>query len=116
MYPAAAKPGLRDSEGLPLAAEYMIGRHPDIVVADVAVRGVRGGFPTDTDVADDLDARSLGGHDKQRHLLVRARLGIGHRHHDVERREPGVGREPLLAVDHPVVSVAGRGGGEQTRI
>ena len=58
MYPAAAQPGLRDGEGLPLAAEYMIGRHPDIVVPNVAVRGVRGGFSTDTDVADDLDRKT----------------------------------------------------------
>ena len=36
----AAQPGLGDREGLALAAEHVVGRHPDVGVADVAVRGV----------------------------------------------------------------------------
>ncbi len=33
-------------------------------------------------------------------------VGIGHRHHDEERRRPGVGREELPSLDDPLVAVA----------
>ena len=116
VYPPAAEAGLGDRECLALAAEDMIGRYPHVVVAHVTVRGVRRGLPAHPDVADDLHARCVGGNDEQRHLLVRAGLRIGDRHDDVERREPGVRGEPLLAVDHPVVTVALGAGGEQPGI
>jgi len=55
MNAAAAQPGLCDREGLSLAAEDVVGRHPDVGVTDVAVRGMR--LRADAHVADDLDAR-----------------------------------------------------------
>ena len=47
---------------------------------------------------------------------MRRRFGVGHRHHDRERRAVGRRREPLLAVDHVVVAVGDCGGGEQHRV
>ena len=45
-------------------------------------------------------------HQEHRRALVHGHVRVGHRHHDRERRVPEVRREPLLAVDHPLVAVA----------
>ena len=47
------------------------------------------------------------GHDEHRHPLVRLRVGVGDHHDDEERGVAGVGREPFLALDHPLVTVPG---------
>ena len=113
---ATAEARLRDHERLPLTAQHVIGRDADIGVADVAVAGAVRRLGPHADVADDLDARGLGRNDEQRHLVVGARLGVGHGHDDEERGVLGVGGKPLLTVDHPVVAVPGRGGDELSRV
>ena len=110
----AAQPGLRDREGLALTAEDVVGRHPNVGVTDVAVRGVR--LRADADVADDLDARCSGGDDEQGHFVAGAGVGIGDRHDDEKRGVAGVGGKPFLAVDDPGVAVALGAGHEQARI
>ena len=43
-------------------------------------------------------------------------IGVGDGHHDQEVRHRGVGAEPLVPVDHPLVTVAHRRGLEERRI
>ena len=45
-----------------------------------------------------------------------AGVGVGDGHHDPERRALGARREPLVAVDHPVVAVADRARAERRRV
>jgi hypothetical protein len=66
----------------------------------------------ESDVADDVHAGGVSGQQEHRHPLIGADVGVGHHHHDQERRGIGVGREVLPAVDHPVVAVAHRTCGE----
>ena len=68
------------------------------------------------DVADDRDARRVGVDDQHRSALVWPGVGVGDRHHDQEVGDRAVGREPLVAVDHPVVAVARRAGLQQRRV
>ena len=68
------------------------------------------------DVAQDLHARRVDGHDQHRGALVLVRVGVGDRHHDQEVRHRRVGGEPLAAVDDPLVAVEHRGGLEQRRV
>ena len=46
----------------------------------------------------------------------RTHVGFGHRHDDDEGGSLEAGREPLLAVDHPLVAVVPGRGGEQRRV
>ena len=114
--PAPAEPGLGDGEPLAPLAEQVVGGDPDVVVANVRVSGDAPVAAVQADVADDLDARRVGRHDEHRHAPVRLDVGIGDRQHDQERGEAGVGREPLLAVDHPLVAVALGAGRELRRV
>ena len=113
---AAAQTSLGDDKRLAFTAEHVVERDPDVGVAHVGVAGVLLGLGAEADVAHDLDAGRVGGNDEHRHALVGADLGIGHRHHDEEAGVAGVGREPLLAVDHPLVTVALAAGDEQGRV
>ncbi len=47
------------------------------------------------------------GHDQHRHPLVRLRVRVRDHHDDEERGVARVGREPFLALDHPLVTVPG---------
>ena len=102
-----------DGEGRALIAEEMIGRHPDIVVAQVPVARLRLGLGAETDVADDLDAGGIGRHDEHRHALIGRDVGVGDHHHDEEGGVAGVRGEPLLAVDDTFVAVPPSVGDEQ---
>ena len=52
----AAEAGLRDDEGLSLAAEQGLRRHADVLVMDQRVRAVTVGLAGQADVAHDVDA------------------------------------------------------------
>ena len=53
----------------------------------------------------ELVARRVGRDDDLAHAPVRRRVRVGHRHHDPEGGALGGRREPLVAVDHPLVAV-----------
>ena len=84
---AAPEPTLREDSGAVLGAEKMIGGHNHILVLDVIVQSRLRHY---------LHARRVAWHDEH---AVRA-----HHEEDV-RRTPGA-REPLLAVDDPLVADA----------
>ncbi len=109
---SAAEPRLGDEEGLAASAEHVVLGDPNLVVANVCVRTIFFTVVAEGHVANDFDARRLGGDDEHRHLLVGRVVGVGHRHDDEERGETGVGGEPLLAVDDPLVAVGHRLRGE----
>ena len=52
----------------------------------------------------------VGGHEQHRMARVPRRLGVGQRHHDIERaaRIAGARRPPFLAVEHPFVALKAR--------
>ena len=56
-------------------------------------------------VAHDRHARRVDRHDEHRGALVAVRVGVGDRHDDQEVGHRGVGGEPLVAVDDPLVAV-----------
>ncbi len=118
VHAAAAEPGLGDLEALARRPQHRVERHPDLVVADVALGALVQVVTLvhRRDVADDLNAGGLGRNDEHRHPLVRPGVGVGHRHHDEERRVARVGREPLLALDHPLVTIKRRLADELLRI
>ena len=64
----------------------------------------------------DLDARSLRRDDDLRRSPVRLGVRVGDRHHDPERRPLRTRREPLVAIDHPLVSVAHSSRSQSRRI
>ncbi len=68
------------------------------------------------DVADDVHARRVDVHQEHRGALVRARVGVGDRHHDQEVRDRAVRGEPLVPVDDPFVTLAHGRGGQQRRV
>ena len=107
---AAAEAGLGDGERLTLTAEQRVLGHPHVVVVDERVRALVHRLAAEADVAHDVHAGRVGRHEEHRHALVRAHVGVGHRHDDEERRGLGVRREVLPAVDHPLVAVLARRG------
>jgi hypothetical protein len=106
MQTPAAESRLRDHERRARGAQHVVGGNAHVLVADVGVARVPLRLDPDTDVAHDVHARRLGGHDEHAHALVGRDVRIGHRHHDQEARPASVRREPLLAVDHPLIAVA----------
>ena len=102
---ASAQTGLGDDEGLALAAEEGVGGDPDVLVMDQSVGALVQALAAQSQVAFDVDAGRVGWHQEHRHSLVRADIGVGHGHHDQERRRLGVGGEELPAVDDPLVAV-----------
>ncbi len=113
---AAAEARLGDHEGRAGLAEHVVGRHAHVLVAHVGVARVLGALGADADVAHDAHAGRLARHDDHAHALVGRDVGVGHRHHDQERRVAGVRGEPLLAVDQPVVAVEPRARREERRV
>ena len=67
-------------------------------------RGVRASAP-----ARSSTPGRVGRDDDLAHAPSRLGVGLGDRHDDPERRALGAGREPLAAVDHPLVAVEHRG-------
>ena len=116
--PPAAESGLCHHECLTAIAEHVVEWHAHIGVAHVRVRPLVGTLvlPAEPDIAHDLHTRRLDRHDEHRLLLVRGVLRVCHRHHDEERSKASVRREPLLAVDHPLVTVTDSARGEHLRI
>ena len=97
-------------------AQHAVARDAHVGVPHVRVRAVTFLLVSETDVADDLDTGRVAGDDEHRHLLIGRIVRVGHRHDDEERRELGVRREPLLAVDDPLVTILHRAGGEHLGI
>ena len=87
--PTAEAP-LGEHLGAVLGAEEVVEGHPHLVVDDVVVVARLG---------QDLHARRLARHDEH---------AVGAHHEQDVGDAPGA-REPLLAVDHPLVAVAGGG-------
>ena len=115
--PAAAEPGLRDDERATARTEHVIGGNPDILVPHITLAAPAAErLVAEPDITQHVDARRLRGHDEHRMTLIRRGIGIRHRHHDQKRRHRRKRREPLLAVDHPVIAVLDRAGGELLRI
>ena len=94
---AAAEPPLGEHLGAVLGAEQVIKRDANVVVDDVVVVA---GFGLD------LHAGRLAGNDEH---AVRA-------HHEEDVRHSAGGREPLLAVDDPLVAVTDGVSLEQARV
>ena len=90
----------------PRLAERVRDRHAHARVPHLAVRRpAAAGMAHHGNRAHDVDAGRVGGNDDLRRARVRVRVGVGDRHHDAERGAVRARREPLVAVDHPVVAV-----------
>ena len=120
MNPPRIEPLLRDQKTRSLSAEQRLRGNADVVVDDLGVVAVTAeAVPRmlhRRDVAQDLHAGRVGVDDEHRGALMGSRLGIGHGHHDQEVGDRAVRREPLVAVDDPVIAVADRRGLQQRRI
>ena len=68
--------------------------------------------PEDGGLPDDPVAGGVGGHDDHAEASVRCGVGLGPAHHRAVRRLDRAGREPLAPVDHPLVALEPRRGGE----
>ena len=114
------EPVLGDHEPLALAAEQRVGGHAHVLVEDLGVAAelaeARLGVLHRRDVAQDVDARRVGRDEEHRGALVRARVGVGDRHHDQEVGDRGVAREPLVTVDDPLVALTHRARAQQRRV
>ncbi len=109
-----AEPGLGDGEGLALATQQVLCRHPHRVVAHVGVVARPLAVIAHAGAPDDLEALGAGRDQEHRRALVDRDVGVAHRHDDDEGGPLETRREPLLALDHPLVAVApGRGGEER---
>ena len=103
---AGTEPVLGGAVAVAHLAQHVLRRHPDVVVADLAV--VRGRAAPDADAAHDGDPGGRGGHDDLHHAarpVVLGRLG-GPAHDDEEVGRQPVGGEPLVPVDDPLVALA----------
>ena len=70
----------------------------------------------DRRVADNLHARGALLYQEDRRPFVDRGVWIRYNHDQQESREAGMGGKPFLAVDHPVVTVSGRGAQKLPRI
>jgi hypothetical protein len=108
--PATPQSLLRQDESVAGSADQVVGRHPAVakddfrMIAGVSEFGDRMGHRSD--VPDDLHAGSSLGHHEHGGVLVgpvfRVRLGK----HENHIRHRGIGDEPFVAIDHPLVTVA----------
>ena len=107
MYAATAEPRLGNGETHALAAQHVVHRHADIVVAQIAFGAFVEFRPLGhmRRVADDFQSRRFARHDEHRHAILDRRLRIGHGQHQHERRITSIRREPLFTIDHPEVTV-----------
>ena len=101
--PGRAEAHLAEPVALSASAEERGFRHHAVLDADLAVVALTGHR---VDVAHDLPAGVLGLDDEGGVArLRRIRIGVGPGDHDGETRPVGSRDEPLVAVDHPVVTV-----------
>ena len=118
------EPLLREREPLAEAfgtADDVLVRDAHVVVDDLGMAtrltGAMVGLAHRRHVAEDVDARRVGRDDEHRERLVGGRFLVARpRHHDEEVADRRVRREPLVAVDQPLVAVAGRRRLQQRRI
>ena len=106
---ARPEPALRDLEAAPFAEEHIGCRHAHVLQLDLHVAVRRVVVAEHRQVAQDLDALRLGGHQNHRLLAVPRRVvGICLAHHDVDlaARIAGAARPPLRAIDHILIAVA----------
>jgi hypothetical protein len=114
---ARAEPLLGDAEAGPLLAQQVGARHAAGVVEDLGVaEHTLAGVTHDVDVAHQVEAGRVGGHQDHAGPLMRRRLGVGHRHDHRQGRPVGGGGVPLLAVDDVVVTVADGSGRHHHRV
>ena len=97
----------------PRSPSRLRGGHPAVLVGDLPVAGPLV-VPHHRHRAHAGEARRVHGHEDHARALVRRGVGIGHDHRDRKRRAVVAGREPLVAVDHPLVAVE-LGARDQTR-
>ena len=95
----------------PSRAEQRVGRDAHVLVEDLGVAAelaevLAAGAPSSATSRTIFTPGRVGRHDEHRRALVRARVGVGDRHDDQEVGDRGVGGEPLVAVDDPLVAVA----------
>ncbi len=64
VHAAAAQPGLRDGEGLALAAQQVVGGYAHLVVTQVRVATGAQGLPAQAGVAYNLEPLGVAGHEK----------------------------------------------------
>ena len=114
--PPSTEPSLCNREALATLAEHVAIRYAHVRIADVRVHALFDRMSVESDVADDVDSLRVRRHDEHRSSLVTGCIGVGDCHDDQERREVRVRREPLLAVDHPVIAVLDGRRGELGRI
>src|SRR5439155_14653862 len=98
---------LSERKATPGFAQHAVGRHAavdetQLTVATLAL------IAHDWHFAHEFVARRVGVDDEHAGPPMRWRLGICDREHDGERGAIGIGDEPLVAVDHPTVTVADR--------
>ncbi len=106
---AGAEALLRDQEAGTRLAERVADRHAHVRVAHLAMcRPALALVTHDGDRLDDVDAWGVGGDDDLCRARVRCRVRVADRHDDSEGRALRSRREPLVAVDHPVVAVTDR--------
>ena len=113
---AGAEPVLRGLVAAAPAAELVAHRHANVVVDDLAVVALDAPHG---DAADDVHAGRVARDDDLGHAAARvaAALGVlGTAHDDEEIGPHAVRREPLVAVDDPLVAVAPRRGLERTGV
>lgn len=116
MDPATTEPGLSHHKRLALTTEDVRLGYADVVVPEPPVVAFAGTVVHGRHVAPHGDSGRAGRHQDHRHALVGAHVRVRHGHHDEEGGDVSVGREELLSVDHPVIPVPHRPGGEELRI
>ena len=100
-----------------LTAHHVLDRDAHLLVEDLGVAAglarPMGGVAHGGDVPHDVDPGGVDGHHEHGAALVGVDVRVGHGHHDEEVGHRGIGGEPLVAVDDPLLAVAHRGGGQQ---
>ena len=113
----ATQADLSDDEGRAALAEQGVIGQAHISVAHVALRPGPDLAAADADIAHDLNAGRVGGHQEDRGAAigvfgVRVCDRIEHQNLGIA----GIGGEPFLAIDHPLIPVEHRAGGEGERV
>ena len=98
------EPPLRDLEAASAAQHQRILGNPHVMETNVHVAVRRVVVAVDLHRPQNLNALRRGRRQQHRMARVRASVGVGQRHGDIERaaRIAGPGRPPFLAVEHPL--------------
>src|SRR5439155_26593560 len=102
MNPATAEPGLGDDKTAAPGTEQMVFRDLHVTVAQIAVSTFR--FFADANIAHEFETRSIDGHDEGGEALIRSGVRVRDCHRNQERGVAGIGGEPLLAINYPVIT------------